>query len=121
MIKAYRLFTGADGHSHVEVGRVLEDEFFEAGQIRFKETPAKSVYDWHTAPTDQYVLSLEGTLNFETKTGDSFTLKPGEVLIAQDTTGTAHKWQMIGDLPWKRAYVTIKQGSQINFIPTLSE
>lgn len=28
MIKAYRLYTGTDGHSHVEVEHVSEDQLF---------------------------------------------------------------------------------------------
>ena len=115
MIKAYKLYTGADGHSHVETGYVAENEFFETGQLRFKETAPFTDYDWHNAPEEQYVLTLEGTLEFETKTGETFILNAGEVLIALDTTGTAHKWRMLTDKPWKRAYVTITEGTVINF------
>ena len=119
MIKAYKLYTGADGHSHVEAGYVLEEQFHEAKQIRFKETPPYFVYDWHNAPRVQYVLSLEGTLEFEMKTGETFILKPGEVLIAMDTTGSAHRWKMIDDKPWKRVYVSVDESSEINFRPAI--
>jgi len=116
MIKAYKIFTGADGHTHIAEGTVTENQLFTAESIRFKETPAHSVYEWHTAPTIQYVLTLTGTLEFETFSGQSFVLKPGEVLIAMDVTGSGHKWKLIDDQPWKRAYITFDPGKEINFV-----
>jgi quercetin dioxygenase-like cupin family protein len=116
MIKAYKIFTGADGHTHVVEGAVLDNHLTNAQSIRFKETPAGSSYDWHTAPDIQYVISLSGTLSFEMHSGNTFTLRPGEVLIAMDTTGTGHRWQLTDKEPWRRAYVTFDENQEINFI-----
>jgi len=116
MIKAYRLYTGADGNSHIETGVIAENQLHEAISIRFQETAAHSSYDWHNAPAEQYVITLSGTLEFETHTGERFILKPGEVLIALDTTGTAHKWRLIDDEPWRRAYVMFKPGTEVSFM-----
>lgn len=33
-----------------------------------------------------------GTLEFTTRDGETFVLRPGEVLLAADTTGTGHRW-----------------------------
>lgn len=115
MIKAYKIFTGKDGHTHIETGMVEENILSNASSIRFKETPARSVYDWHPAPTIQYVITLTGTLEFETWLGEKFVLRPGEILIAMDTTGTGHKWKLIDDQPWKRAYVAFDENTPINF------
>ncbi|MCC8408971.1 hypothetical protein LJ707_08515 [Mucilaginibacter sp. UR6-1] len=117
MIKAIKLYTGDDGHSHFITGTLAEEELHRAGSIRFRESPAGSSYDWHNAPTEQYVICLTGTLEFETRLGETFTLRPGEVLIALDTTGTAHRWKMIDNQPWKRAYVAFDKNDEINFIP----
>jgi quercetin dioxygenase-like cupin family protein len=117
MIKAYKLYTGPDGHSHVIAGSVAGDQFDAVKAIRFKETPPHGEYDWHTAPTTQYVLCLSGTLEFECHSGLKFILRPGEVLIAMDTTGTGHKWHLIDDAPWKRAYVLFDEDTAINFLP----
>lgn len=117
MIKAYRLYTGADGNSHVQTGTVADGQFNQAISVRFQESPPHSFYDWHNAPANQYVITLLGTLEFETQTGETFILKPGEILIATDTTGTAHKWHLINDEPWRRVYVTFDQVNQVNFIP----
>src|SRR3954451_19010778 len=97
MIKAYKIFTGSDGHTHVVTGSVSENQLHLAHSIRFKETPPHSTYDWHTAPTLQYVLTLTGTLQFETFSGETFILRPGEILVAMDVTGSGHKWKLIDE------------------------
>jgi quercetin dioxygenase-like cupin family protein len=71
----------------------------------FEVTPAHSSYDWHNAPAEQYVLTLTGVLVFTTMSGETFTIVPGDVLLAEDLTGTGHEWQMVGDDLWRRAYV----------------
>jgi len=116
MIKAYKLYTGDDGHSHIQTGTVSEGTLSQATSIRFQESPPHSFYDWHNAPACQYVISLSGVLEFETFIGETFILKPGDLLIAMDTTGTAHKWKIIDDAPWRRVYVAFEEG-QLNFIP----
>lgn len=121
MIKAYKIYTGQDGHTHIMSGTVTENQLFKANTIRFKETPAHSIYEWHTAPAVQYVLTLTGTLEFETFLGETFVLKPGEILIAMDITGTGHKWKLMDDDPWKRAYVAFDSDAEINFVEDIIE
>lgn len=117
MIRAYLLYTGSDGHSHVTTGSVREGETVEATSVLFRETPPHSSYDWHTAPVEQYVITLSGTLEFTTQTGETFIIRPGDVLLATDTTGTGHKWRLVDDAPWKRAYVVFGEGANIQFVP----
>ena len=117
MIKAYHLYTGADGNSHVTYGSVSVNELVAAESILFKETPAHSSFDWHNDPIPQYVITLSGVLEFATKGGETFVVHPGEILIATDHTGSGHKWRLVNDEPWKRAYVVFKQGADIRFVP----
>lgn len=116
MIKAYKIYTGADGHTHISSGTLAENQLSIAKTISFRETPAPASYDWHTAPTSQYVISLTGTLEFETFLGEIFILKPGEVLIAMDIVGSGHKWKLVDDEPWKRAYVTFDADTELIFM-----
>lgn len=116
MIKAFQLYTGPDGHSDFREGTIAYDHMTEAVSVLFKETAPHSSYDWHTAPTTQYVVTLAGTLEFETLPGKKFILQPGDILIAMDTTGSGHQWKMLGDDPWKRMYVVFNETHQINFI-----
>ena len=120
MIKAFKLYTGTDGHSHIQTGTVSQAGTNQATGVRFQESPPYSFYDWHNAPGPQYVITLSGTLEFETRPGETFILHPGEILIAMDTTGTAHKWTLIDDEPWQRVYVTFDADYPVNFIPDIT-
>jgi quercetin dioxygenase-like cupin family protein len=73
--------------------------------------------EWHDAPTTQYVITLAGVLEFTTVGGETFTIHPGEVLVAEDNSGSGHKWRLVNDEPWKRAYVVFKQGADTYFVP----
>ncbi|WP_036601685.1 hypothetical protein [Olivibacter sitiensis] len=116
MIEAVRLFTGEDGNSHFEHGHLMLGTHLDAVGIHFKETAAGSSYDWHTAPVAQFVITLSGLLKFEVLGGESFLLKPGMILIAEDLTGTGHKWEIIGSDPWKRGYVPFADGQKLPFV-----
>ena len=35
-------------------------------------------------------------------------LSSGDVLLADDTTGTGHRWRLIDDAPWRRLYVELE-------------
>jgi len=115
VIRAYRLYTGSDGNSHVERGSVAVDASVGAESVLFKESAADSSFDWHNDPIPQYVITLAGVLEFTTVGGETFTIHPGDVLLAVDHTGSGHKWRLINDDPWKRAYVVFKPGSETHF------
>lgn len=115
-IRLVRLFTGDDGQSHFDVGDVPSRQrdavnaISPAGRtdaITFEETVAGASLDWHTAPNRQYVITLTGRLEFETRSGAKQVIEPGDILLAEDTTGGGHRWRLIDDQPWRRAYVTL--------------
>lgn len=49
--------------------------------------------------------------------GARFVIRPGDVLLAEDTTGTGHRWRVIGDEPWRRAYVILPTDLEVGFTP----
>jgi quercetin dioxygenase-like cupin family protein len=109
MIRCTRLFTGPDGQSHVEVIALPPGKLQMAKAMHVEETAAGSALDWHVAPCRQYVVTLSGTLEFTTRDGETFVLRPGDVLLAEDTTGSGHRWRLIDDQPWRRMYVELAE------------
>lgn len=107
MIRCIHLWTGDDGQSRFEETTLPLDAVQTAHAVRFAETPAHSALDWHTAPCEQYVITLSGTLEFTTREVERFVLQPGDVLWAADTTGGGHRWRLIDDQPWRRVYVEL--------------
>jgi quercetin dioxygenase-like cupin family protein len=116
-IRLLRLATGPDGQSHFSDGTVA----WASGEgavnaisareavatISFEESAAGSALDWHNAPCRQYVITLSGTLLFETRLGATETIRPGDVLLAEDTAGGGHRWRLVDGEPWRRVYVTL--------------
>jgi quercetin dioxygenase-like cupin family protein len=115
-IRAIKLYTGADHASHVLEGVIDETNRTEVIAIHFKETPAHSAEAWHDSPESQYVITLSGTLEFTTRGGETFVLRPGDVLLSEDRAGTGHQWRLIDDQPWRRAYVILKPGARDTFV-----
>jgi quercetin dioxygenase-like cupin family protein len=63
----------------------------------------------------QLVITLSGTLDFQTREGKHFVLNPGDILLAEDTTGSGHRWRLTDASPWRRAYVVLQPGAEVPF------
>ena len=126
MIRCVRIWTGDDGNSLFEEGHIDLIEGMRgdavgkpmtAVQLSFQETRTGGSYEWHQDPIPRFVITLSGTLEFEVKSGATFTIRPGDVLLAQDNSGSGHKWRLISDEPWRRAYVVYDQATDLHFVP----
>jgi quercetin dioxygenase-like cupin family protein len=124
MIRCVRIWT-ANGSSCFEEGMIdmpkgergdILSDAFPVTSISFRETQAGGTFEWHDAPTRQFVITLSGTLDFQTRAGAHFILRPGDILLAEDTTGSGHSWKLIDDEPWRRAYVILAPGAQVPFV-----
>ena len=110
-MRAFKLYTGKDNASHVLEGTLTRDRRTDVIAVHFEVSPPHSALDWHSAPEQQYVITLAGTLEFTTRDGETFIIRPSDVLVATDTAGTGHKWRLIDDAPWYRCYVVLKSGA----------
>ena len=138
MIRCVRLWTGDDGESAFEEGWID----LSAGtpghpsgdpdgdpvskpvpvvELSFQETAPGGSHDWHQDPVPRFVITLSGTPEFQTKSGATFTIRPGDVLLAQDNSGTGHKWRLTGKDPWCRAYVVYATGASPRFQPASTQ
>jgi quercetin dioxygenase-like cupin family protein len=124
MIRCVRLWTGADNNSHFEEGVIALEQGIRGDvltgklpvtTVSFQETASGGSFEWHDAPTRQLVITLAGTLDFETRGGQHFILHPGAVLLAEDTSGGGHKWKLVDDQPWRRVYVVLAPGAVVPF------
>jgi quercetin dioxygenase-like cupin family protein len=124
MTRCVHLWTGDDGESHFEEGQIalesgvhgdLLSDKMPVTTVSFQETASGGTLDWHTAPVRQLVITLSGTLDFQTRANQHFILKPGDILLAEDTVGGGHSWRLIDKQPWRRIYVVLAHGANVPF------
>lgn len=113
-----RIYTGADGESHFEEIDVELSDLGAIGAIS-KPTAAKSIvfretgadYDlgFHTAPRRQFVIMLSGgRVELEVGSGEKRVLGPGDVLLAEDTTGRGHISRALDPAPRRSIFVALE-------------
>jgi quercetin dioxygenase-like cupin family protein len=100
-----RIYAGADGRSHFEEitprFEPLGDQSASAELIpgsgivirRFEPTRSNP---WHHAPGRVAVFTLSGAVDIEIGDGTVRRLGPGDILIAEDTTGQGHGTREVG-------------------------
>ena len=118
MPKIWRVYSGADGRSHVEEVPLQMHPFVDTegahgeatalqavAGIVFRVSPPGYVLGWHCAPRRQYSISLAGAAEIEVGDGTIVRLGPGDVVLAEDLTGQGHITRAVGDQP--RFYAVI--------------
>jgi len=113
LMKIVRLYTGTDKESHFEeldvelnfIGHMEVSALQPAHGILFRRAPATHLSDYHNAPRRQYVITLGGQVEIETGDGTVRRFGPGDVMLADDTTGHGHITRVVGGQP--RHYVMI--------------
>ena len=94
MKKTWRLYTGADGQSHLEPIDIEKKGDWLKGlpttQISFSAWPKDRFLDWHPAPRRQFVIILSGQLEIGCGDGSTQVFGPGDARLVEDTTGKGH-------------------------------
>ena len=112
-MKVARLYTGPDGESHFGklelsytemVDRVVPAMAAATG-VEFRRSPDGSFFDWHQAPTRMYMVTLAGEVEFGVAGGETRTFQVGDVLLAEDLSGSGHTTKAIGE--WVRIAVSL--------------
>jgi hypothetical protein len=100
-----RLYTGPDGLSHFEelplpfdapTGRGTTPPQASPGAF-FNRSPAGQDSGWHTAPRRQYVVGISGVTELTLRDGTARRFGPGDVLLAEDVTGSGHHTKVVGE------------------------
>jgi hypothetical protein len=64
--------------------------------IIFRRAPTTHLSDFHPAPRRQYVITLSGQVEIEIGDGTVKRFGPGDVMLAEDTTGHGHITRVVG-------------------------
>jgi hypothetical protein len=121
--RIWRIYSGADGESHVVEQSLAMKPFTDvegahgeatpmqaAAGIAFRVSPPGYVLDWHCAPRRQYSISLVGHAEIEVGDGTVVRVGPGDVVLAEDLTGRGHVTRVVGTEPRFYAIVPLAEG-----------
>jgi len=107
-MRIHNIYADADGESHI---RDLDIEWVHSGptgkisdpvkvsSMAFRVTDGSYDLDWHNAPRRQYIVNLEGSVEITTSDGKSRVIGPGEIILAEDTTGKGHLSKAVAEGP----------------------
>ena len=115
-MKMVRVYTGDDGASHFEDLEIELEDQGGAGRISslwrgkgviFREGDGDYSLDYHTAPRRPFVINLTGSVDVEVGDGTVRRIGPGEILLAEDTTGQGHISRAVNGEPRRCLFVPL--------------
>jgi uncharacterized cupin superfamily protein len=115
-LKFVHLYTGTDGLSHFKDVEVVMKNAGKRGQasepmkatgIFFSMSGADFNLGYHNAPRRQFVITIEGNVEITASDGAKRFFGPGDIMLADDTTGSGHITRTVNNIPQKAVFVTI--------------
>ena len=114
-LKAIRLINIENDECSFEVGKIPVLKNINTSYF-FAKNDISLQHSIHPAPRKQYVITLKGKLKFSVTNGENFIVEPGIILIADDTKGPGHTWEIIDGNEWERIYIPINDDASDCFI-----
>ena len=115
-LKAIRLINTEDDKCTFEKGTIPIRQHINANYF-FAQTDVSTLEKIpHPAPRRQYVITLKGKLRFTVSNGETFMIEPGIILIANDTAGEGHTWEVTDGNEWERIYIPLEEDTDDYFI-----
>lgn len=115
-IETVRLKSNSDGSSTFEKGKLPSLQEISVSSFWI----SRQTEDWekntHPAPRRQYVITLKGKVRFKVSDGSTFLLEPGIILLAEDTEGIGHSWEIEEGEKWERIYIPMDENSENLFV-----
>jgi len=106
-MKIVRAYTGDDNETHLEIMDQSDLDYVERDGTRTAIQPVTgtqfalrkvgSFDDFHNAPRRQYVFYLTASVEIGLGDGSTHVMNPGDVLLAEDTTGRGHTSRVVKD------------------------
>ena len=104
-MKLVRAYTGEDEESHLDILDHSDLEYVERDGTRtaiqtatgtqFAIRTEGAFTDFHNAPRRQYVFYLTASVELGLGDGSTHVMEPGDVLLAEDTTGRGHTSRVV--------------------------
>lgn len=113
-IPAVKLINTPDNHSAFIKGSVPSLAKLSSQNLYFSNTFEEWQKGVHPAPKKQYVVTMKGKLKFRVSDGSTFIIEPGTILLAADTAGEGHSWDIVDGKEWVRVYIPV--GDDDHFI-----
>src|SRR6476661_3148935 len=99
-LKITRIYSDANGDSHFEnisiplhsggtIGYLSEK--YKVENLIFRKVIPSYDYDFHNAPSKQFIVLLNGIIEIETSLGEKRNFGAGEILQVEDITGKGHR------------------------------
>ncbi len=111
-----RLFSGEDGESHFETHAIRDQQTVETFQNEYligtasgcslRVVPPGWTRDWGPAKQTTLAVYISGEGVVEASDGDRRAVRPGVVLLAEDTTGPGHAARVSGVQPLAVMHIT---------------
>ena len=115
-LKAIRLINIEGDKCAFETGKIPIRQHINANYF-FAQTDVSTLEKIpHPAPRRQYVITLKGKLRFTISNGETFMIEPGIILIANDTAGEGHTWEVIDGNEWERIYIPLEEDTDDYFM-----
>ena len=111
-----RIYTGPDGQSHFEdleprleprADQSETAELISGSGIVIRRFAPGRMNPWHHAPAHAAVFTLSGAVDIQIGDGTVRRFGPGDILIAEDTTGQGHVTREVGPGPRVSIFVPL--------------
>ena len=90
----YRVFSDADGESHIEDLNLAEHpelgELINVSEVRVQEFDGSRRMDFHPLPERRLVVHLSGEVEIGASDGAKRVLRAGDIRLMEDVTGKGH-------------------------------
>lgn len=108
-MKFMRLYAGSDAQSHFEeLDKAKAAPFLNdtkpATSYLIRDDFAPHIINFHRAPRRRWVITLQGSVKIGLGDGSSEIFQPGDIFLAEDTTGQGHTATPTN---WIRLYVNL--------------
>ena len=90
----YRIFSDADGESHIEDMKLEEHPELAAltnvTEVQVQEFDGSRHRDFHPLPERRLIIHLSGEVEIGTTDGEKRILRTGDIRLMEDVTGRGH-------------------------------